>query len=150
MSWILLGIVAAASAAGVAICGRVGLSGVDTMLATTLRSLVMSGALAALCVASGRWRELTGGASEIDGRAWLYIVAAGALGAISWLALFGALKIGPAGPVSALDRLSLPLVFLIGVAALGETPGWSGWLGVALATSGILLIASDAVRASAA
>ena len=145
MSWILLATGAALGAAGVAVCGRIGLTGVDTTLATTLRSAVMTSGLVALAAMNGSWRSLASGASGLDLRAWIFVVLAGACGAASWLALFAALKQGPAGPVAALDRLSLPLVFVLGVAFLGENPGSLGWIGLVLATGGILMIAADAV-----
>ena len=63
---------------------------------------------------------------------------------------FAALKLGPAGPVAVLDRLSLPLVFLFGVGLLGEKPGWPGWAGLLVAATGILMIAWDATRRVAA
>lgn len=145
-SWIVLGIIAALGAAGVAVFGRLGLSGTDTTLATALRSVVMTAGLLAVVGLSGRWRALLAGEAGFDGRAWLYVLLAGVCGAASWLAYFAALKLGPAGPVAALDRLSLPLIFLLGVGFLGEKPGWTGWAGLLLTTAGIYLIASDAVR----
>jgi transporter family protein len=141
-----MGLLAAIAAAGVTICGRIGLGGVDTTLATTLRSAVMTLTLVGVAGAGGRWRSVVTGGAELDGRAWSFIVLAGFCGAASWLAYFAALKLGPAGPVAALDRLSLPLVFVLGVGLLGEKPGAQGWIGVGLATLGIFLIASDAMR----
>jgi len=147
--WIGLGLLAALAAAGVAIFGRIGLAGTDTVLATTLRSVVMAAGLVVLSGINGNWRAVFADEAGLDGRAWLYIFLAAACGAASWLAYFAALKIGPAGPVAALDRLSLPLVFVLGVWFLGEKPGAQGWVGLALATIGIYLIASDAVRGTA-
>jgi transporter family protein len=148
-SWILLGILAAFGAAGVAVLGRVGLARVDTTLATTLRSIVMTVALLGVAGMTGSWKGLWDGTSGFDGRAWLCVLLAGACGAASWLAYFAALKLGPAGPVAALDRLSLPLVFLLGVGFLGEKPGSMGWAGLLLATGGIYMIAADTARRAA-
>lgn len=143
-SWVLLGIAAALGAAGVAVFGRIGLAGADTTLATTLRSGVMTLVLVGVAARTSGWQGFAAGAAGFDARAWLCVLLAGICGAASWLAYFAALKLGPAGPVAALDRLSLPLVFLLGVIVLGEKPGWPGWVGLALATAGIYLIASDA------
>ena len=71
------------------------------------------------------------------------MLGAGICGAASWLAYFAALQRANAGPVAALDRLSLPLVFVLGVALLGEHAGWKGWLGVGLALAGAWLIVWD-------
>jgi len=105
----------------------------------------MTAGLCAVALWSGSFRTLTSGAG-LEARAWGFIVLAGASGAASWLAYFAALKLGPAGPVSALDRLSLPLVFVLGVLLLGEKPGWIGWLGLVVTVAGIYLIAFDANR----
>lgn len=146
LSWVGLGIVSALGAAGVAIFGKVGLSGLDPTLATTLRSLVMTLVLVALCVLTGRARLFGGPEAGLDSRAATFIVLAGLSGAISWLAYFGALRIGGAAQVAAIDRLSLAFVLLFASAFLGERYGWRGWLGVALVVCGVFLLASDPGR----
>lgn len=142
-AWIGLGLLAALGAAGVAVLGRLGLQQMDVVLGTALRSVVMSAALVTLAGVTGAWRGLAGGAGEIGARAWLAMLGAGICGAGSWLAYFAALERANAGPVAALDRLSLPLVFVLGVALLGEQAGWKGWLGVGLALAGAWLIVWD-------
>ncbi len=149
-SWVLLGMAAALGAAGVAVFGRIGLAGADTTLATTLRSGIMTLVLLGVAARAPGWRGFLDGAAGFDARAWICIALAGICGAASWLAYFAALKLGPAGPVAALDRLSLPLVFLLGAIFLGERPGWPGWAGLGLATAGIYLIAADAISGGGA
>jgi len=143
LAWIGLASVAAVSAAGVAILGRVGLQSVDTVLATALRSLVMALAVCAVAAATGRIGDLVTGRTLIDARAWGFVAAAGICGAVSWLAYFAALRLGPAGPVAAIDRLSLPIVFVLAVAFLGETAGWRGWSGLGLILAGTGLLVWD-------
>ena len=143
MGWQSLGLVAAIGAAGVAILGRLGLQSVDTVLATTLRSIVMSLSLVVLAGATGGLRTLFGGSADLDARAWLFVIGAGVCGAVSWLAYFAALKMANAGPVAALDRLSLPLIFVLGAVLLGENVGWRGWIGVGLVFGGTYLIVLD-------
>lgn len=148
-AWISLGLAAALGAAGVTIFARLGLGGVDATLATALRSVVMTGALLAVTFGNGSLGLLLRGESGFDARAWRFVLLAGLCGAASWLAYFGALRVGPAGPVAALDRLSLPLVFALGVFALGERPGAGGWLGLGLILSGTWLVVSDALARGA-
>ena len=131
-AWIGLGLLAALLAAGVTLFARVGLQSVDSVLATTLRSAVMTAALVLLAATRGGVGELLAGRAQLDSRAWLCILGAGLCGAGSWLAYFAALEVGRAGPVAALDRLSLPLVFVLGFALLGERVGLRGWLGLGL------------------
>ena len=148
-SWIVLGLLAALGAAGVAVFGKLGLAKVDTTLATTARSLVMFAALAVFAVATGKGKLIWDGGSGLDKKAWLYVLLAGLCGAGSWLAYFAALKLGPAGPVSALDRLSLPIVFVLAAAFLGERAGWLGWIGLVVMLIGIFLIVTDTTQSMA-
>jgi transporter family protein len=143
LGWVGLGLIAALSAAGVAIFGSIGLGKVDSTLATALRSLMMAGMLLLLTLATGQIQALLRGETQIDGRAWLFIALAGLSGAVSWLAYFAALKLGLASRVAALDRLSVAFVFVLGVLILGERHTWRGWLGLALLVGGVYLIAAD-------
>ncbi|MGI9037896.1 MAG: EamA family transporter [Gemmatimonadota bacterium] len=141
LGWISLGLVAALGGAGVAIFGKLGLTGVDPTLATTLRSVVMTFMLVGVSSASGALRPST--MASVGGRAWTFILLAGFSGAVSWLAYFAALRIGAAAQVASIDRLSLVFVMLFAVLFLGERYGWRGWTGVALVMVGILMIAVD-------
>jgi len=142
LHWFPLALVAAIGAAGVAIFGRIGLSKVDPTLATTLRSILMAVMLVMFVLLTGKLKLLSeGGVAAIPGRAWLFILLASAAGAVSWLAYFAALQKGAAGPVAAIDRLSVILVFAFAAIFLGERPDWRGWMGVALVAAGLVLIA---------
>jgi transporter family protein len=142
-SWVVLGLVAALSAAGVTLFGSIGLDKVDPILATTLRSIIMMTTLVLVSLSSGQLQPLWQGGSNVDGRAWLFIILAGLSGAISWLAYFAALKLGVASKISALDRLSVAFIFVLSLIFLGERHSWQGWLGLALLVGGVYLIASD-------
>ncbi len=144
--WLLLGIVAAVGAAGVAIFGSVGLKGVDSTLATTLRAVIMAAMLVGVVAVTGRLAPLWHNTSGIHTREWVFITLAAVSGAISWLAYFAALQLGMAGPVSAVDRLSVALVFLLSVLLLGESYRWWGWLGLTLIVTGIYLVVTAAVK----
>jgi transporter family protein len=136
-------------AAGVAIFGRLGLQHVDTVLASALRSVVMTAAMLAVAAGTGSLGQFVSGRIQLDARAWLYVLAAGLCGAGSWIAYFAALKLGPAAPVAALDRLSLPIVFVLAVVMLGENAGWRGWSGLLLVVAGTYLIVLDQTARSA-
>jgi bacterial/archaeal transporter family protein len=141
--WILLGLISALGAAGVAIFGSIGLSKVNSTLATTLRSLIMAAMLVAITLLTGQLQTVWRGGSNLDNRAWLYIVLAGLAGATSWLAYFAALRFGVTSKVAAIDRLSVAFVFLLSILFLGETHSWRGWLGLFLLVGGVYLIAAD-------
>ena len=141
VAWIGLGLVAAISAAGVTLFGRVAVATVDVALATTLRSVIMTAVLVLVSLTTGSLS-----ANSVAGvplRSWTVVSLAGLCGAISWLAYFAALRIGMAGQVAAIDRLSIVFVFVLGVAALGERYSWRGWCGLAAIVAGVILIASE-------
>ncbi|NJN98534.1 MAG: EamA family transporter [Anaerolineales bacterium] len=141
--WVVLGLAAALSAAGVTLFGSIGLEKVDPTLATTLRSIMMMLTLVIVSLNGGQLQTLWQGSSNVDGRAWLFIMLAGLSGAISWLAYFAALRLGVASKISALDRLSVAFIFVLSLIFLGERHGWHGWLGLGLLVAGVYLIAAD-------
>jgi bacterial/archaeal transporter family protein len=143
LGWVGLGLVAALGAAGVAIFGSIGLEKVDTTLATTLRSIIMAVMLVVVTLMTGQLQLIWHGESNLDSRAWLFITLAGFAGAISWLAYFGALKLGLASRVAALDRLSVAFIFVLSVLILAERHTWQGWVGLGLLVTGVYLIAAD-------
>jgi transporter family protein len=142
-TWLVLGLISALTAAGVAIFGRLGMSRADPVLATTLRSVIMTATLFAALAATGLLRTRMGEVGQLTDREWLFITLAGVCGAASWLAYFAALRLGSAGQVGAVDRLSIVFVFVLAALFLGEHYSWKGWLGVALMVGGVFLIAGD-------
>lgn len=136
MTWILLSLLAAVSAAAVAIFGKLGLQDIDTTFATTIRAIIMTGFLIVASVALGKFDI----SSLPQGKPLLFIILSGLAGAISWLAMFGALKIGPAPGVSALDRLSVVFVLIFSILFLGTQFTWKAALGAGLITLGAILM----------
>ena len=65
-------------------------------------------------------------------------------GSASWICYFRALKLGDAARVAPIDKLSVVLVALFGVAFLGEKLSLPNWLGVALIAGGAVLVAQRA------
>jgi transporter family protein len=82
-----------------------------------------------------------GGFRDIDGKAWAYLVAAGAVTGTSYLLLFQALKLGDASKVAPLDRLSLVFAIILGAVVLKEKVGTQVAAGGALMAAGAILIA---------
>ncbi|RJQ14346.1 EamA family transporter [Candidatus Parcubacteria bacterium] len=136
--WLVYAFLAALSAASVAIFGKLGLKTIDSTVATTIRSIIMSGFLVIVSLALKKLQGFSLG--EFSSREWLFIVAAGVSGALSWLFYFAALKTGLASRVVAIDRLSIVFVVVFGALFLGEALGWKVALGAALMVVGAVLI----------
>jgi transporter family protein len=135
-SWILFAILSAVSAALVAVFGKVGISNIDSTLATTVRAIVMAVFLFVVSLSLGKLELL----KTINYKALLFITLSGLAGALSWLFYFFALKNGPASGVAALDRLSVVFVLILAVLFLGEDLTWKSGLGAALLTAGAVLM----------
>ena len=136
MSWMLLALVGAIFAALVAILGKIGLQGVDTTVATTVRAVIMAGFLVVVSLSLGK----VSFASLPQGKALLFIALSGIAGALSWLAMFAALKVGPAPAVSAIDRTSVVFVLVFSLLFLGTQFTWKAALGATLITVGAVLM----------
>ncbi|QFY60410.1 EamA family transporter [Rhizobium grahamii] len=136
-SWIFWAVLSAAFAALTAIFAKIGVAGVNSDLATLIRTVVIVFIISAIVAATGQWQPL----SSISGKTWLFLCLSGAATGASWLAYFRALKIGDAARVAPIDKLSIVLVAVFGVVFLGEKLNLMNWLGVGLIAGGALLIA---------
>jgi bacterial/archaeal transporter family protein len=140
--WIVYALLGAVFAAAIPILAKVGLAGMDTTLATGLRAWVAALSLTIMLTALGRWNQLPRTTPAMVG----FIVLSGLAGAASWVFNFLALRDGPAGPVQALDRLSLVFTLLLAALFLAERLTGRVLLGGALMVAGALLIASAPKR----
>ncbi|MDP2704883.1 MAG: EamA family transporter [Patescibacteria group bacterium] len=136
MSWVTLALLSAGFAALVAIFGKMGLQGIDTTLATTLRAVIMAVFLVGVSLALGKFEAVP----DFGKKAGLMIVLSGLAGALSWLFYFSALKAGPASAVAAIDRLSVVFVFILALIFLGETFTWKSALGALFVALGAILM----------
>jgi transporter family protein len=137
MSWIVFALLSAFFAALVAIFGKIGISGIDTTLATTIRSFIMFLFLGGVSLYMGVFQNY----KQIDAKALTFIVLSGIAGATSWLFYFYALKKGPVAGVAALDRLSVVFVILLSLLFLNQTLNAKVIFGAILLTAGAILLA---------
>src|SRR5215475_2629001 len=136
-SWQVWAVLSAIFAALTAIFAKVGVEDINPDLATLIRTVIVLMTLALILFATGKISE----AGPISARSWLFLLLSGLGTGASWICYFRALKLGPATLVAPIDKLSVVLVALFGVAFLGERPSWNGWLGSALIAGGAVLIA---------
>lgn len=134
--WIGYALLSAVFAALVAILGKIGVKEVDTTLATAIRAIVMAVFLVSAALALGKGAHL----DQLTSRPLLFITLSGLAGALSWLCYFYALKLGPAGGVAALDRLSVVFVVILAAIFLAEKLTLMKGVGAVLLTIGAILI----------
>jgi len=136
-SWQIWAVLSAVFAALTAIFAKVGVEGINSDLATLIRTAIVLVTLSLILVASGQLAS----PGPISAKSWLFLVLSALGTGASWLCYFRALKVGPATLVAPIDKLSVVLVALFGVVFLGERPSVNGWIGIALIASGAVLIA---------
>ena len=93
--------------------------------------------LAVILAATGKFRR----PATISRRTYLFLVLSGLGTGASWLCYFRALKLGNAGQVAPVDKLSVVLVAVFGVLFLGEKLTGLAWFGVMLIAAGAILVA---------
>lgn len=137
--WLVFGLLSAATAALVAVFGKLGLQAVDANTATAIRSVIMAVFLILVVVFQGTLREIP--AIIADKKAITYITLSGIAGAMSWLFYFLALKFGKVSQVAPIDKLSVVIATIIAIIFLGERISFLGGIGVALIALGAILVA---------
>jgi transporter family protein len=135
--WLFWALLSAVFAALTAIFAKIGIQGVDSDLATLIRTAIVMIVLAAFVGLSGKWlNPLT-----LPSRTWLFLTLSAFATGISWVCYFRALQVGDASRVAPVDKLSVLLVAIFAVTFLGERPSARDWLGIILIAGGVLLLA---------
>ena len=136
-SWFYWALLSAGFDALTAIFAKVGIQGVDSDLATLVRTAIILVVLAAFVGYAGKWTNpLT-----LSSRTWVFLGLSGLATGASWVCYFRALQIGEASKVAPVDKLSLVLVAVFAFAFLGERPSLREWLGIAMVAGGVLVLA---------
>jgi len=135
--WFYWAILSALFAALTAIFAKVGIQGVDSDLATLVRTAIIIVVLSAFVWFAGKWSNpLT-----LPSKTWLFLGLSALATGASWVCYFRALQIGDASKVAPVDKFSLVLVAFFAFAFLDERPSPREWAGIAMVASGVLLLA---------
>ena len=136
-SWFYWALLSAVFAALTAIFAKIGIQGVDSDLATLLRTAIIIVVLSAFVWLTGKWSNPL----ALSSRTWLFLGLSGLATGASWVCYFRALKVGEASKVAPVDKLSLVLVAVFACAFLGERPTVREWAGIIMVASGVLVLA---------
>jgi bacterial/archaeal transporter family protein len=135
--WRVFAIGSAIFASLTAIFGKIGVSEINSDLATFLRTLVILLVTAVLVSARHEWQR----PDSLSMKGVAFLVLSGVATGLSWLCYYRALQTGPASRVAPIDKLSVIFVVLIAVSFLGERLTWKVGLGGILITAGAVLMA---------
>jgi transporter family protein len=139
-AWQFWALLSAAFAALTAIFAKIGIEHINSDFATFIRTVVILAVIAMIVLATGQWQPL----AEVSTRTYAFLVLSGLATGGSWLCYFRALKLGNAAQVAPIDKLSVVLVAVFGVAFLGERLTGINWLGIVMIAAGAGLVAWQA------
>lgn len=135
--WILYALGSAFFAALTALFGKMGVAGLNSNLATFIRTIVILLVTASLVSWRGEWQK----PASITPATWGYLILSGIATGLSWLCYFRALQTGPITKVAPLDKLSVAFVIILGLIFIGEKPSWPLAIGASLIVAGSIVIA---------
>ena len=134
--WFILALGSSIFAALTSILAKIGIDGVNSNLATAIRTvvvLVMSWGMVFLTNAQG-------GITEISRRSWVFLVLSGLATGASWLCYYKALQLGEASKVVPIDKLSVVITMILAALILHEQFNPKSIAGCALIAVGTLLM----------
>jgi transporter family protein len=136
-NWFVWALLSAVFAAFTAIFAKIGIRGIDSDLATLVRTGIIIVILGAFVGLAGKWSNPL----AMPPKTLLFLSLSGLATGASWLCYFRALQLGEASKVAPVDKLSLVLVAVFAFAFLGERPVAREWAGIAMVAGGVLLLA---------
>ena len=134
--WAFFAIASAVFASLTSILAKIGIEGVNSNLATAIRTvvvLVMSWAFVFLLGVEMRF-------SEIGKKSWIFLILSGLATGASWLCYYKALQLGKASQVVLLDKFSVVITLVLAFVFLHEPFTIKSVLGAALITAGIFVM----------
>ena len=137
MNWLTWSLLSAFFAGLTAVLAKVGVTGVDSNLATAVRTTVVLAFAWLIVLFTG----VGGGVTEFSRRTWVFLIASGIATGLSWLCYFRALQLGEASRVAPVDKLSVVFVLVLAALFLREPLTLKTGIGAALITAGSVVMA---------
>ncbi|UHD17926.1 EamA family transporter [Thiocapsa bogorovii] len=137
MAWQVFALGSAFFAGLTAIFGKLGVAGLNSNLATLIRTLVILTMIAGVVTLRGEWQM----PRTLEWRAVGFLILSGLATGFSWLLYYRALQLAPASLVAPIDKLSLAFAIVLAVVFLGEAVTLKLVLGGMLILAGVLILA---------
>ncbi|RYY58523.1 MAG: EamA family transporter [Chitinophagaceae bacterium] len=133
--WWIYALLSAVFAALTAIFAKQGMRGVNSDLATAIRTIVILMLSWAIV-----WFKGSGNMAGLTKQNWLFLILSGIATGLSWIFYFRALQLGKVSQVAPVDKLSVALTIVLSVIFLGETLTWKTAIGALFIIIGTLVI----------
>lgn len=137
LNWQIFAIGSAFFASLTAIFGKVGVSELNSNLATFIRTFFILGVSAILITARSEWVK----PDQLSHKSLLFLFLSSLATGASWLCYYRALQLGPASKVAPIDKLSVVLVVILSVIFLGEELSLKSALGILSIIIGVITLA---------
>ncbi|WP_018143729.1 EamA family transporter [Alloscardovia criceti] len=134
--WIFLALLSSLFAALTSIFAKIGITGVDSTLATALRTIVVLAMAWGMVFITGSHTDI----STISRKSWIFLILSGLATGASWLCYFAALQMGQTTGVVAIDKLSVIITIILAVIFLHEEFTIKTAIGSILIGAGTLLM----------
>ena len=134
-SWALFALLSALFAGLTAVLAKIGVQGVNSNLATAIRTVVILIVIWGIVLVRGE----TTGIGQLPARTWVFLGLSGLATGASWLCYFRALSLGPVSHVAPIDKLSFVIAAVLGIILFHEKLSWPLGIGVLLIIGGVLL-----------
>lgn len=135
--WLLFAILSAVFAALTSILAKIGINGVDSNLATAVRTMVVVLMSWGMVIIT----NVQGGIVNISGKSWLFLILSGLATGASWLCYYKALQMGQVHKVVSIDKMSIVLTFILAAIFLHEQFTAKTLIGCILIGIGTVLVA---------
>lgn len=134
--WFVFALLSAVFAALTSVLAKLGIEGVDSNLATAIRTVVV------LVMAWGIvfLTHGTGGLADISRKSWLFLILSGLATGASWLCYYYAVQVGKVSQVAPVDKLSVVFTVVLAFFLLGEEITAKTALGCLLIAAGTLVM----------
>jgi len=136
-SWLFWSLLSALFAGATAVLAKIGVTGVDSNLATAIRTTVILVFAWAIALVTAR----PGALATLGSRTWVFLALSGIATGFSWLCYFRALQLGPASQVAPIDKLSVIFVLAFAALFLHEPLTLRSGLGGLLIVAGAVVLA---------
>jgi len=137
LNWLYWSLLSALFAGLTAVLAKVGVAGVDSNLATAIRTSVILVFAWVIAFVAAKPADLF----SLSGRTWLFLTLSGIATGLSWLCYFRALQLGQASQVAPIDKLSVVFVLLFAALFLKEPLTLRTGLGALLIVAGAIVLA---------
>ena len=136
MSWLFWALLSALFAAATALLAKFGVAGVDSNLATAVRTSIVVVFTWGIAISLGAHK----GIYQLGSRNWIFLTLSGLATGLSWICYFRALSLGEASKVAPIDKLSVVFVILLAWPFLGERITQLKLLGGLLIAAGAIIL----------